>query len=316
MRTVTRLLPRPQLFSIAIIVALMTPLSSFGATLSSSASSLRFGNAPVKTTVSKSMTLTNKGTGTVTVSKTTVTGAFKVTSLTTPVSLAAGKSVTFTVQFLPTTSGILSGKLTVTSNAPTLSVALSGIGLKAGSLAFSPSTISFGSVTVGSTATKTAYLRASNSHVYISAATTSNPEFTLSGIKLPLTIAGGASVPVTVTFKPGSSGATSGKFSLASNAVVSPTTASASGSGIATAQHTVTLKWTPSTSSVTGYRVYRGTATGGPYSSLSSSTLVSASYVDTSVQSGKTYFYVTTAVNSSGVESVKSNEVKAAIPTP
>jgi hypothetical protein len=34
------------------------------------------------------------------------------------------------------------------------------------------------------------------------------------------------------------------------------------------------------------------------------------------VASGKAYFYVTTAVTSSGAESAKSNEVRAAIPTP
>jgi fibronectin type 3 domain-containing protein len=38
------------------------------------------------------------------------------------------------------------------------------------------------------------------------------------------------------------------------------------------------------------------------------------SYLDNSVQSGKTYFFVVTAVDSSNVESAFSNEVSALIP--
>jgi len=67
---------------------------------------------------------------------------------------------------------------------------------------------------------------------------------------------------------------------------------------------------------VVGYNIYRGTATGGPYSKINSNSIVSASYSDATVQSGSTYFYVTTAVNSTGTESSKSNEVRAIIPTP
>jgi fibronectin type 3 domain-containing protein len=39
-------------------------------------------------------------------------------------------------------------------------------------------------------------------------------------------------------------------------------------------------------------------------------------YSDSSVQSGTTYFYVTTAVDSSGTESSYSNQVQAVVPFP
>ena len=39
-------------------------------------------------------------------------------------------------------------------------------------------------------------------------------------------------------------------------------------------------------------------------------------FVDSSVQSGQTYFYVTTAVDGSGKESGNSNQTQAVIPTP
>ena len=39
-------------------------------------------------------------------------------------------------------------------------------------------------------------------------------------------------------------------------------------------------------------------------------------FVDSLVQSGQTYFYVTTAVDGSGKESGNSNQTQAVIPTP
>jgi fibronectin type 3 domain-containing protein len=77
----------------------------------------------------------------------------------------------------------------------------------------------------------------------------------------------------------------------------------------------VSLSWTASTSSVVGYNVYRGTASGGPYSTkLTSSPVNDTNFVDSSVQSSSTYYYVATAVDSDSVESTYSNQAKAVIP--
>ncbi len=81
------------------------------------------------------------------------------------------------------------------------------------------------------------------------------------------------------------------------------------------AESSVALNWDASTSSgVTGYYVYRATSAGGPYTKLSSA-LKDMSYVDGAVQSGKTYYYVTTATNGTQ-ESAYSNQVQAAVPVP
>lgn len=80
--------------------------------------------------------------------------------------------------------------------------------------------------------------------------------------------------------------------------------------------HAVTLNWAASTSSgVTGYKVYRGTTSGGPYTLVKSSAVAGTSYVDSGVVSGQTYYYVVTAVSNTG-ESVYSNQAVAAVPTP
>jgi fibronectin type 3 domain-containing protein len=82
------------------------------------------------------------------------------------------------------------------------------------------------------------------------------------------------------------------------------------------AAHSVTLGWSPSSSSgVAYYNVYRGTVSGGPFTLLKSG-VGTTSYLDGNVISGSTYYYVTTAVDSSGAESAYSNQAKAVIPIP
>lgn len=80
--------------------------------------------------------------------------------------------------------------------------------------------------------------------------------------------------------------------------------------------HTVTLNWVASVSAgVTGYNIYRGTSSGGPYTKLNSAIVNSTSYVDTTVQSGTTYYYVATAWDGSN-ESGFSTQAQAVVPTP
>jgi len=78
--------------------------------------------------------------------------------------------------------------------------------------------------------------------------------------------------------------------------------------------HTVGLSWNASASVVAGYNVYRSTVSGQSYTRMNGSYVGGLSYLDSSVQNGLTYYYVTTAVDSSGIESVYSNEVSAKIP--
>ena len=81
--------------------------------------------------------------------------------------------------------------------------------------------------------------------------------------------------------------------------------------------HSVTLTWVASTSSnVTGYNIYRATTSGGPYTKLNSSPVSATSYVNGIVQSGQAYYYVVTAVDSSGNESAFSNQAQGVIPSP
>ena len=81
-----------------------------------------------------------------------------------------------------------------------------------------------------------------------------------------------------------------------------------------TTQHTATASWTASASVVSGYNIYRGTVSGGPYTKLNGSLVTLLTYIDATVLSGQKYFFVATAVDGSGNESVFSSEVTAVIP--
>jgi hypothetical protein len=86
--------------------------------------------------------------------------------------------------------------------------------------------------------------------------------------------------------------------------------------GGACLQHTVSLQWTPSTSTnVVGYNVYRATTSGGAYTKVNSTPIAGVIYLDIAVQSGQTYYYRTTAVDSNNNESGYSNTATAAVPT-
>jgi fibronectin type 3 domain-containing protein len=101
---------------------------------------------------------------------------------------------------------------------------------------------------------------------------------------------------------------------LTSTATNSTVSVALSGTGLQTVSHSVTLSWTASTSTVSGYNVYRSTVSGGPYTKLNSTLVAVTTYADTAVQSGQTYFYVVTSVDSSGVESADSGEASAIVP--
>jgi hypothetical protein len=166
---------------------------------------------------------------------------------------------------------------------------------------------------------------------------TANPTFSISGTISPTTGGAGATVllsgaagATTTTDNAGNytfTGLTNGSYTVTpSNTgfTFTPpsqnvTVSSANVGGInftATAQvvHTVALTWNASTSTVSGYNVYRSTVSGSSYVKINSSLNAALSYTDAAVQNGTTYYYVTTAVDASGNESVFSNEVTAVIP--
>ena len=89
------------------------------------------------------------------------------------------------------------------------------------------------------------------------------------------------------------------------NGTTIPTTPTGLLASVGNAQ--VILTWSASAKATT-YNLKRSATTGGPYTLLSSPS--AASFTDTTVTNGTTYFYVVSAVNSAG-ESANSAEASA-----
>ena len=74
----------------------------------------------------------------------------------------------------------------------------------------------------------------------------------------------------------------------------------------------VDLNWADNIESdLAGYNVYRNVISGGPYTKITGSLLITSSYIDTSISPGTTYYYVVTAVDNGANESGYSNEDSA-----
>ena len=279
--------------------------------------SMSFANTVVGASSSQALIIRNTGTATLTISQLTATGSgFSVNGFSLPLNVAAGQQTTITVVFLAPAVGATPGNISIVSNAATspTSVSLSGTGIAATfTLGISPASLSFGNVTTGtsSAAQNVVITDTGNSSVAISAITLSGAGYTMTGGSAPVTLTPLQSVTLSVQFSPNAAGLVNGNISIVSNASGSPAAVSLTGTGVA--PHWVALSWNASSTSVTGYNIYRSTVNGGAYAKISS--LVSAlTYNDLTVQNGTTYYYVTTAVDSQGTESVFSNQVVAVIP--
>jgi len=198
----------------------------------------------------------------------------------------------------------------VTSNAVTLTVKA-----PPGPLTASPSTLSFGNVNVGSSSVLgVTFTNSGSANINISSVIIAGAGFTASGIPAGLVLTSGQTASLSATFAPAAAGSVTGSVSVTSDASNSPATITLSGTGVQPVAHSAGLSWIASPSTVMGYNVYRATISGGPYTLLNSSLVPMTQYSDANVQSGQTYYYVVTAVDSSNNESIHSNQVSATIP--
>ena len=181
----------------------------------------------------------------------------------------------------------------------------------------SATNLNFNNVKIGSNSTLTLNLTNSgNSNIMVSNVAIYGPSFTVSGAASGQIVTAGQILALDVMFAPAASGSASGSVTVSSNAADSPITIALSGTGVQVVSHSVDLSWTEAASVVTGYNVYRGILSGGPYTKLNPTPVALTAYTDNGVQSGQTYFYVTTAIDSKNLETRYSNEVPAVIPNP
>lgn len=186
------------------------------------------------------------------------------------------------------------------------------------SLSATPSSLAFGTQVLNTAMTQTVKItNTGSSAVSITQNTISGSGFTV-GATTPINLNAGQSLNVPVVFNPGAAGTVNGSLALVSSNGTTLLAVPLSGTGLAPLAHSVDVTWAASTSTpLQGYNVYRSTVSGGPYTRLSATlSPTTLLYTDTTPLSGKQYFYVVTALNTSGAESAASPEVAVSIPVP
>jgi len=200
--------------------------------------SLSYGNVGLATSSSKTVTIKNTSAAAINISSVTGSGYYVVTpSGATPCggNLNAGKSCTVTATFTPLTTGSSLGGVTVIDNASVSTQVQNATGTGVLDITLSPTSISFGTVTVGSTSAVQVVTVTNNltTAVPINSVVASGDFISTTGGAPPC----GTSVPANsictlgVQFSPSVAGSISGALTFNYTAGSSPQVVSLSGTG-------------------------------------------------------------------------------------
>ena len=290
------------------------------AILTPSSSSLNFGSVTLGSNASQSLTVTNTGNAPLVLNNMVLTGASFASSLPNlPVTLGPGLQLSLAVTFNPTATGPASGSLTLVSNQAggpvVIQLAGNGTPVPAPVLTASSNSLSFGTVTIGTTDSLSFNLtNTGNASLTISSIVESGQSFVASQSG-PFTLQPGQSMTEQVVFSPTAVGLADGGIAISSNGGSAAITLS--GTGVAPITHEADLTWnspTGSTDPVVGYNIYRSTTASGPAQLLNASPVTTESYSDFAVISAQTYYYFVRSVDAQSIESTNSNEITLTIP--
>jgi uncharacterized repeat protein (TIGR03803 family) len=197
--------------------------------LSAAPASAAFGTVAVGSNGAKTVTLTNNdASGSLSISFSTTGDYTAAGSGASPcsTSLLAKKKCTITVTFSPTYDGMIDGALSIAYGAGSLSVALSGTGSSGAtaSLTFSPASLSFTNVLVGSTsnAKTITVTNSSAAAINISGIAASGNYSAAGSGATPCggPLAAGSKCTISVTFSPTEPGTTAGAITITDNGVI------------------------------------------------------------------------------------------------
>ena len=295
------------------------------AQLTISPSNVGFGSVVDGSSETKSITLSSTGTLPVSISSAAIAGkGYSIVASSWPQTLAPGHTLSLQLAFDPQVAGEVNGQLAVTSNSATnatTDVSLTGTGVVAADpkLSLSGTSLNFGTVTDGSSATKTIVLTSTGtSPVTVSGDSISGTGFTLASGSLPVVLQPAQATTLGVTFSPEATGTEAGSLKILTNSLAAGGALTVPLAGVGGAvSHNVALSWEAPTSTpqpVTGYHVYRATGSAG-FTLMNSTSNTETSWVDSAVAGGTTYDYEVKSVDSSGTESTSSNEFSVVVPT-
>jgi hypothetical protein len=220
------------------------PLSGAGTQVNLSTTSLTFAPQVVNSqSASQQVTLTNTGPGALHINSFSLTGAnptdySQTTNCPVGGNLGSGASCRVTLRFIPTTTGVLTATLAISTNdpgTPIANVALTGTGIQA-AVSLTPTSHDFGAVTAKSTSAPFAFTltnsgTAALSINNISIGGANGNRFNQTN-NCGNTLAIGASCTINVTFTPQKAGtAYSATLQISDNAPGSPQAATLTGTG-------------------------------------------------------------------------------------
>ena len=202
-----------------------------GAPIRATPETLEFGNQGINTTSAyKSVTLSNVGNTALTITSIVGSGEFSFIKGGNCTLFFPGAACFLSTNFKPTSVGSKTGALTITTaefTTPT-TVPLSGTGVDVG---FSPTTLAFDNVQVGTTATRTATFTNNSPNLVnitgVSVSTLFSQQSTCGASLAP-----GDSCSIDVTFAPVAGGFFGGTLAVTDDAVGSPHTLTLSGRGV------------------------------------------------------------------------------------
>ncbi len=329
--------------SLTLICAPLLLLSGCGASLTvakdsgalvADPGSITFGSLPVGSSAKANVTLVNESFNAVEIEGVSFSNkSFSLlNSVNAPMRIAAGGSLHLAVTFTPTQAGTATGDLTVsTTAAPSGSavVHLSGLATKTTTVAPSSATLtvnatsaSFGDVELNTIATQSLTLTSTGgASVNISSSSVTGAAFSSSGFIAPATLPPGQSVTIHVQFNPTAPGSATGALVIKSNSSTNSTLSlPLSGNGVAQIvqlAQVVQLSWQPpatSDTTIAGYRIYRAIDGVAQFQLLNTSLTGNTDFADGTVQTGQTYNYYVTSVDTAGEESTPSNTATVVIP--
>ncbi|HEX8926482.1 MAG TPA: choice-of-anchor D domain-containing protein [Terriglobales bacterium] len=209
------------------------PVATFSPT------TLTFATQDLNTTsAAQTVTLTNTGTVSMSLSYIKTSGDFAQTN-NCGVSLAINASCTINVTFTPTLSGARTGNLQVADNAAgspqQISLTGTGAGTTAPAVSLSSSSLTFSSQQVNTTSSAQTVTVTNTGTASLSLTSISATGDYTQTNNCGSSLAAGANCAVNVSFKPTATGTRTGTLSIADNATGSPQQVSLTGSGVGAA---------------------------------------------------------------------------------
>ena len=227
---------------------------------------------------------------------------------------AANASVTVAVSTVSTAQAVT---LMATAGAVSETYVLQ-LGTSTPSLSVDATSLAFGEVHVNTPSTQSISIVSTGAQaVTVSSAVITGAGFSVSDNAFPVSLSTGQAITLNVQFDPTVGGSAAGTLTIVSTSLSNPISIiNLSGTG-ETVTYEVDLSWGPPASSadpIVGYNIYRSPIGAFSYVQLNSSAITQTSYVDATVQYGKTYNYIVEGVDNAGVEGSPSNSATAIIP--